>query len=275
MKEIKKKLAFLANNGDGKSISLCVKRPTMEQAKVLQKTYNVAFMDALKNGAPLYDKLDTVAKEQGIWSDDMEQKLVVLDKKVKDAEKKILAGGNAGLTKQKAHELALEIRRLRNERRTLVSARDRLGQNTAEAQAKDSQFNQQIAICTYYNDGANEGKPYFTDLEDFLERVSEDAAIQAAKQMSYLSFNLDPNYENSLPENKFLAKYGYADKDGRLVNKEGHLVDEEGRLINEDNRYVNDKGEFVTREGDRVDENGNFIVEFAEFLDDEQSESSV
>lgn len=268
MKEFKKKLAFQAKNMDGKEINLCVKRPTMEQAKILQKTYNVAFMDALKNGAPLYDKLDTVAREQGIWSDDMQAKLVVLDKSIKDAERKILAGGNAGLTKAKAHDLALEIRKLRNERRLLVSSRDRLGQNTAEAQAKDAQFNQQIAVCTYYNDGANEGKPYFADLEDFLERVSEDAAIQAAKQMSYLSFNLDPNYENTLPENKFLSKYGFADKDGRLVDKQGRLVDEEGRLINEDGRFINEAGEFVDREGNRVDEDGNFVVEFAEFLDE-------
>ncbi len=275
MKELKKKLTFQTKNIDGKDINLCVKRPTMEQAKALQKTYNAAFMEALKNGSPLYDKLDAVAREQGIWSEDMEQKLTLLDKKIKDAEKKILAGGNAGLTKAKAHDLAIEIRRLRNERRSLVAARDRLGQNTAEAQAKDAQFNHQISLCTFYNDGANEGKPYFADLEDFLERVSEDAAVQAAKNMSYLSFNLDPNYENSLPENKFLAKYGFADKDGRLVNKDGHLIDDEGRLINEDNRFVNEKDEFVDRDGNRVDEDGNFVVEFSEFLDDEQSEESV
>lgn len=269
MKEFKKKLPFTVKNVDGKEINLCVKRPTMEQSKTLQKTYNTAFMEALENKAPLYDKLDAVARAQGVWSDELEAKVNQLDAKVKDLEVKLGKGGNAGLTKKKAFELAKELRRLRIERRGLVASRDRLGQNTAEAQAKDAQFNQQIALCTFYNDGPNEGKPYFADLEDFLERVSEEAAIEAAKQMSCLSFNLDPNYENSLPENKFLIKYGYADGQGRLVNKDGKLVDEDGRLINEEGRFVDKDGQYVDRDGNRVDEDGNLVVEFAEFLDEE------
>lgn len=266
MKEFKKKLVFTAKNIDEKEVNLCVKRPTVEQSKTLQKTYNSTFMEALNNGSPLYDKLEVIARQQGVWTKEMEEQVNALDKKVKDAEKRLLSGGLAGLTQKTAYKLSLDIRKMRNERRGLVAARDRLGQNTAEAQAKDAQFNHQIALCTYFNDGANEGKPYFTDLENFLERLGEDAAIQAAKNMSYLSFNLDPNYENSLPENKFLAKYGFADKEGRLVNKDKHLVDEEGRLINEEGRFIDEQGEYVDREGNRIDEDGNLVVEFAEFL---------
>jgi len=266
MKEFKKKLVFTAKNVDGKEVNLCVKRPTVEQSKTLQKTYNTTFMDALNNGSPLYDKLEVIARQQGIWTKEMEEKVDALDKKIKSAEKNLLSGGLANLTKTKAYHLSLEIRKMRNERRSLVAARDRLGANTAEAQAKDAQFNHQIALCTYFNDGPNEGKQYFTDLENFLERLSEDAAIQAAKNMSYLSFNLDPNYENSLPENKFLANYGYADKEGRLINKDKRLVDDEGRLINEEGRFINEQGEYVDREGNRIDEDGNLVVEFAEFL---------
>ena len=58
-------------------------------------------------------------------------------------------------------------------------------------------------------------------------------------------YDLDPNYDNNLPENKFLKDYSFVNEDLRLVNDDGHLVDSQGRLINEEGRFIayDDKGE--------------------------------
>lgn len=269
MKEFKKKLAFVVKDKDGKEVSLCVKMPSVEQGRELQATYNRSFMDSLASGAPLFDKLDAVAREQGVWSDSHQKQVDEIDAKLKQNELKLLKRGNAGLTKKAAYQLAIETKKLRNEKLILLMPKNRLGEMTAEGQAKNAQFNHQVALCTYYNDGPEAGKRYFDGLEDFKARSSEETALQAARNLSYLSYGIDPTFEDNLTENKLLAELGHIDKKGRFVNKQGKLVDEDGRLVNEEGRYINEKNQLVDRDGDLVDEEGKFIVESADFLPDE------
>ena len=85
-------------------------------------------------------------------------------------------------------------------------------------------------------------------------------------------YDLDPNYDKNLPENKFLKDYKFVDKELRLVNDDGHLVDSEGRLINDEGRFIayDDDGEeyFIDRDGSALTEGGDYVVEFEPFLDD-------
>jgi hypothetical protein len=79
---------------------------------------------------------------------------------------------------------------------------------------------------------------------------------------------LDNDYEEKLPENKFLKQYKFVDDKLRFINKEGKLVDEEGRLLDENGRFINDKGEYVDKDGNLVTLDGEYVVEFKPFLDD-------
>lgn len=81
-------------------------------------------------------------------------------------------------------------------------------------------------------------------------------------------YGLDNDYENNLPENKFLKKYKFIDQKLRLIDKKGRLIDSEGRLIDESGRYVDDNGSFVDKFGNKVDADGDYIVEQQPFLDD-------
>ena len=90
-------------------------------------------------------------------------------------------------------------------------------------------------------------------------------------------YELDPDYDKNLTENKFLVDYKFADEELRLINADGHLIDVDEsnteRLIDENGRFVayseDDEQYFVNRDGEEVNPDGSRKVEFAPFLDDD------
>jgi len=264
---IRNKLVFKSKDEDGHEVELAVKRPDAETAKKLQKVYNTTFKDALDSGAILKAKVESVARSQNVWDDDKETSFQKLQKELFSLELKLAKGG---IKKSDAKTVALRMRDIRLEMRGLTSDRNSIEQNTAESQAENARFNHSIATCTFYNSGPNEGKLYFKDYDDFLERIDKQVAIDAAKYIGLLTFNLDPNFESNLPENKFLKEYGFVNDELRLIDKQGRMVDAKGRLIRHDGRFINEKNELVDGEGNPVDEEGNYKVEFKPFIDDEE-----
>ena len=99
-------------------------------------------------------------------------------------------------------------------------------------------------------------------------------------------YEIDPNYDNSLEENKFLKAYNFANKENQLVNEDGHrifvdeedgheyLIDENFRFVayRTDEGYKNQDAEdryFVNKEGKEVTEEGELVEDdFSPFLDD-------
>jgi len=116
-----------------------------------------------------------------------------------------------------------------------------------------------------YNDTK---EPYFKSYEDYNNRSTDSVAILAAQNLANMLYGLDDNYEEKLPENKFLKQYKFIDSKLRLINKDGKLVDEKGRLINENGRFINEQGQLIDKDGNLVDQDGDYIVEFSPFLDD-------
>ena len=123
-----------------------------------------------------------------------------------------------------------------------------------------------MSACLVYTDSK---ETYFKGYQDYLKRSSEPISVLAAQHLASMIYGLDSDYEEKLPENKFLTKYKFIDNNLRLINKEGHLIDENGKLIDESGRYVNEKGEFVDKNGNLVTEKGDYVLEFQPFLDDE------
>jgi hypothetical protein len=112
-------------------------------------------------------------------------------------------------------------------------------------------------------------QPYFNSMEDYLNKSTDIVAVRAAQTLANMIYGLDNDYENNLPENKFLRQYKFVDSKLRLINKEGKLVDEDGRLIDEDGRFINAEGKFVDKFGYLVDKDGEYILESKPFLDDD------
>lgn len=258
----KKKESFTIKVGE-KELQLAVERPKQSHLREAQKVYNTTFREAVDGGAIVRGRVPTLVKEQNLWNDDKQKEHDALDSSIKESRLKITKGGKVSELRELAFKIKKDVAKLRE----LNSQRNSIDANTAEAQAEASRFNRLVSLCTVYDET---GKPYFSSYDDYLDRSDEPIAIEAATKLMYLYYNMDPKFEQTLPENKFLKQWNMMNEDGKLLNKEGKTVDEEGRLINDENRYVDKDGGYVDKDGNPIDKDGNYVSKDAEpFLDDE------
>lgn len=248
---------------EGTEKELMVRSPSLNDQKEATKVYNQSFSEALKAKAVVRAKLDDLLVEQGLWDGVKQAKFTELQAKILDGERKLAKGG---ISLSDAKDIALDMKKTREDLRDLISVKTNLDTHTAEGQADNARFNYLVSACTVYSDSK---QPYFKSYEDYNNKSSDPVAILAAQNLAGMLYGLDNDYEEKLPENKFLKQYRFVDEKLRLINKEGKLVDEQGRLIDENGRFINEKGEFVDKDGNLVNNEGDYIVEFSPFLDDE------
>jgi hypothetical protein len=248
---------------EGKEVEFLVKSPSMQNQKEATKVYNTAFSDALKSKAIVRAKLDDLLVEQGLWDDAKQMKFATLQAQILEGERKLAKGG---ISLREAKEEALKMKKLREDLRELISVKTSLDTHTAEGQADNARFNYLVSACTVYKD--NE-RPYFNSYEDYNSRSGDVVAVLAAQNLAGMLYGLDSDYEEKLPENKFLKQYKFVDSELRLIDKQGRLIDKEGRLIDENGRFINEKGEYIDKNGNLVDKDGEYVVEFSPFLDDD------
>lgn len=248
---------------DDKDIQLIVRSPSLEDQREAQKAYNQAFTDAIKSKAVVRAKLDDLLEDQGLWNSEKQAKFTELQQQILDGEKRLAKGG---FNIKEAKNLALEMKKTRDEIRELISVRTSLDNHSAEGQADNARFNYLVSACVVYKDTNDR---YFKGMEDYLNRSDDPAALLGAQKLANMIYGLDNNFEKNLPENKFLHKYRFVDDKLRLIDKQGRLVDSEGRLVDENGRFINEKGEFVDKFGNLVDKEGEYIVESQPFLDDD------
>ena len=246
-----------------KELALTVIMPSSKDQKEAGKVYNTAFTEALKSKAVVRARLDDLLVDQGLWDETKQQKFDTLQKEIFEAEKKLAKGG---ISLQEARDIALDMRKNREEIRDLISVKTNLDVHTAEGQADNAKFNYLVYACTVYKDNKNK---FFNSYEDYLERSSELVAIKAAQNLANMIYGLEADYESKLPENKFLKNYKFIDDKLRLINKDGKLVDIKGRLVDENGRLINEEGRFVDRYGDLITEDGDYYVKFSPFLDED------
>lgn len=247
---------------NGTDTEFLVRSPSLQDQKESNKVYNQSFSDAIKAKAIVRAKIDELLKEQGLWDDGKQFKFNQLQADILERERQLAKGG---IPLSRAKNIALEIKKLREDIKDLISVKTALDGHTAEGQADNARFNYLVSACTVYKEN---NQPYFNGLEDYLNRITEDVAFKAAQTLANLMYGLDNDYESNLPENKFLKQYKFIDDKLRLINKNGQLIDDEGRLIDEAGRFINEKGEFIDKYGHRVDIDGEYIVESQPFLDD-------
>lgn len=225
--------------------------------------YNRAFSSAVKSGALLRSALQNHMKEQDVWNDEKETLYDSLVKRINDNGDKIARGG---IKLSEARECALDTRIARGDLRELITERTELDTNTAEGQAENARFNFIVSEVTVNDDT---GKKFFNNVDEFLSSSTTEVAVESARRMGQLMYGLDSNYENNLPENKFLKKWQFIDEELRLINQQGKLVDEDGRLIDKDGHYVDEEGNLTDVDGNSVTEDGELDIEAQPFLDDE------
>jgi len=257
---MKTKTFTLKINDQDKEI--LVKTPSLNDQREAQKIYNQSFTDAIKSKSVVRAKLDDLLKDQGLWNDEKQAQFNLLQKEILEGEKRLAKGG---FSLNEAKDLAISIKSKRDEIRELISVRTSLDNHSAEGQADNARFNYLVSVCVVYNDTK---EAVFKDMEDYLNRSTEEVAILGAQNLANMLYGLDNDYESNLPENKFLKKYKFVDTDLRLIDKQGRLIDADGRLIDSEGRFIDDSGNFVDKFGNRVDKNGDYVVEAEPFLDE-------
>lgn len=248
---------------EGKKVELAIVRPNVKASREAQLEYNRSFAEAVQSGALLKAKLQNVLIDQGVWSIEKQEQHDNLINDINEKEQTLAKGG---IKLTDAKRIALEMRVKRWRLRELISERTEYESNTAEGQAENARFNYLVSACTVYNDT---GKNVYSGVDDYLEQSGELFSIEAARVFANMMYGLEDDYEDNLPENKFLKDYNFVNEDLRLVNDDGELVDIEGRKIDDSGRYVDEEGNFVDREGNRVNEEGDYVFEPQPFLDDE------
>lgn len=247
---------------DGKEREFLVKTPSLNDQREAQKVYNQAFTDAIKSKSVVRAKLDDLLSDQGLWNDEKQAKFTSLQRDLLEGEKRLAKGG---FSLNEAKDLAIKMKAVRDEIRDLISVRTSLDNHSAEGQADNARFNYLVSVCVVYNDNK---EPYFRNMEDYLNRATEEVALLGAQNLANMIYGLDNDYETNLPENKFLKKYRFVDDKLRLIDKKGRLVDADGRLIDESGRFIDEEGNFVDKYGNKVTSEGDYIVEPQPFLDE-------
>jgi hypothetical protein len=249
-------------DSEGNEKTVYVISPSNSVNREAQMQYNTAFKDAIQSGALLKQKLQTVMEEQGVWSDDKQERydeiLTLVMRREKDLQK-------GGIKLSKAKKLALEIRDLRVEFRELISERNSMDSNTAEGQADNARFGFIGYACLV----DEENKKVFKSYDHYVENENEPFVIQGARELAQMLYGLDADYEHNLPENQFLMDYDFVDEDLRFINKDGQATDIDGRLIDKEGRFVDEDGNYVDKEGEPISEEGKYDVDFSPFLDDD------
>jgi hypothetical protein len=248
---------------DGVEKEFLVKNPSLNDQREAQKVYNRAFTDAIQSKSVVRAKLDDLLEDQGLWSSEKQAKFSSLQKELLEGEKRLAKGG---FSLNEAKDLAIKMKTIRDDIRDLISVRTSLDNHSAEGQADNARFNYLVSVCVVYNDTK---EPYFSSMEDYLNRATDTVGLVGAQHLANMVYGLDNDYENNLPENKFLKKYKFVDDKLRLVDKKGRLIDAEGRLIDESGRYIDEEGKFVDKYGNPVTSTGDYDVNPEPFLDDE------
>jgi hypothetical protein len=201
-----------------------------------------------------------------MWNDEKEARYKELQHSILASERRLDEGG---FKLSEARGIALEMRKQRREMQDMLVERSVLDNETSEGQADNMAFNYLVSACIFlvYNDTETR---FFKSLDDYLEQSYTEIGNKAATVLSEtINGNMGDSVIKSLPENKFLVKYKFADEQLRLVNKDGKLVDDKGRLINENGEVINDKGELIDLFGNIIDKDGNYVVDVKPFLDDD------
>lgn len=261
-KKIKQKQEFEVN---GKMYA--VRRPKVEEIRKANEVRSKAFNEALQRGDMLREQLESELRKRKLWSDSREETYQALRKTVLDGEYKLKAGG---IKLSRAKKVALEMASARAEMVSLLSSRTDLDSNTCEGKADAARFNYLFAVCLVYDDN---GEPYFENgLDDYLLNQDDAVARGGATHFYYLLSGSD-DVDNQLPENQFLQRFSFVNKENGLIDEDGKLIDKDGKHIDENGnliRWIDDENfESVDTEGRKVNDLGDYDVDSQPFLDDE------
>jgi hypothetical protein len=266
MSQDKEKLIDVTLNG--KDLKILVRKPSNVLMSGAQRVGAKAWTDCVREGIMTKKELEKFMNAQGIWDKDKDEKQKAITDAIFSMEKQLYVGGKNGqLRASEGKKIAIEMRKKRNELRDLISERLSLEQNTAESISDNSKFDFLVASCTFYENG----QKVYNDVDDYKQRSDDVLAYTAATALAGMLYSVDKDFEEKLPENKFLKMFHFVDDNLSLVNEKGETVDLDGRRIDSSGYYINDEGKRTDKDGNLLDDLGNYIPNITYVDDNDQA----
>lgn len=240
---------------DGKTVKFYIDSPTADVVSRADRYRAKIWTECLEDGIKTKEELELMMEERGIWTKAHQKKQDEITKQIQDLEKELyISKGTKDL--KDGVNMAIRMRKLRNDLRDHIMKKLSLENNSAEALADNARFDFLVANCTFYENG----EPVYSGISDYNKKAADEIAYTAAASLAEVMYAYDTSQEDSLPENKWLRHYDLVNEDGSLVDEEKHLVDLDGRKINEFGHYVNDEGKRVDINGNLLDDDGNYVL---------------
>jgi len=247
---------------NGQEIEFYVVRPSNETVRLADRFRTKTWTDCCNDGIPTKKQLVKMNMENGSWAKEKSDAEIYITREIVRLEKELYSGGDKKKKPKLSdgRNLAIKIRQLRLELRDLIAERISLEENSAENLADNARFDFLVAHSTFYKDG----RRIYKDFKDYNSKSADEVAFAAAQILAEMVYNIDVSFEENLPENLFLKKYGLVDDKLSLIDPNtGHLIDINGHRIDEQGYLLDDDGKRVDRDGNRITEDGNYeLVEY-------------
>lgn len=256
---------FSVEEGNGKEVKLAIRAAQYQDYEEADQVYAIRVASLVKESSPrrkllLRSDVDKFLRANGVWTEEDENTVNQLRQEIEVTLAKISKGG---MKRSEGRQLALDITDKRREIVRLMSKRQVFDDVTIESMAENEKVDYLIYSCTVY---ADSGANYWDSFEDMKNDKLSDAYRKASLIVAESVYNIDPNFERNLPENKWLHKYGYVDQELNYVDpKTGEKVNRDGKPVKEIEAELKEMIEKAKGE----------IVEEAPFLDDETGEPIV
>lgn len=221
---------FVVQEDSGKDITLAIRKPLYEDHEESDKIYaaKVASLvrESNKRKILLRSEVDTFLRDHGIWSREDEKQIETLQLEIETLLNKLRKGG-AKLSEGRT--IAIEVMDKRKAIVKIMSKRQLFDDTTIESISENERNDYLIYLCTVY---ADSGKQYWDSFEDMKNDKGSNVYRYASVYAFEFIFNMNPEFEQRLPENKWLKKYGFIDKDLNYIDrKTGEKVDRNGNPL--------------------------------------------
>tara|TARA_B100000676_G_C18065451_1_gene840674 strand:- start:1650 stop:2522 length:873 start_codon:yes stop_codon:yes gene_type:complete len=255
----------------GESFEIYIKKPTNSMLNKAERHKAKVWNEAFKEGVMTKKEVQQIMEDRGIWNEEKAEEERVLTAEILALEKKLYRGDGESKPKlSDGRKLAVQMRNKRLQLRDLIADRISMDENTVEALADNAKFDYLVATCSFYTDG---DRPIFANYEDYNKRSSDEVSVAAAQLLAKMIYQLDKDFENNLPENRFLKQFNLINDEGMLVdpNDQDVFVDVNGRRISSNGHYLDEDGNRVDVNGEPLDDAGFYaITEYEDDLSEEK-----
>jgi hypothetical protein len=223
---------FEITDDSGKTVKLLVRQPQYQDIEDADQIYAIKVATLIKESVGrkkllTRSDLDKFLKEHEIWTEQDEKKLAELRSELEDKLNKLKKGGI--LLKAVGRPLAISVMDTRKEMVKLMSKRQIFDDTTIESIAENEKTDYLVYACTVYED---QGNNYWDSFEDMKNDKLSDSYRKASLIIAQMVYNINPEFEKNLPENKWLKKHNFIDADLNYIDsKSGSKVDRDGRPV--------------------------------------------